>query len=235
MVLFDNALNSGKLLPSELLRKMYQPVTLANGKLFFTGGSRTYTLGWNVNEKNAQGQFAVWHDGSLVGLTTILFKNLTDSITYIMYENRNVPDFFRRFLAISNVLDGKKPSAVPLQRSLVRAYGMMLVQKGAHQAACKFNELKTDPGWYFYEHEMNELGYQLLLKSGFGNRVELALEVFKMNTLLFPASANAYDSYAEALMAAGLHAEAISMYKKSLQLNPGNETAKRNIQRLANE
>lgn len=232
MVLFDNALNSGKLLPPELVKQMYQPVKLANGKPFFTGGSKTYTLGWNVNEKNAAGQFAVWHDGSLVGLTTMLFENRTDGITYIMYENRNVPDFFRRFLAISNVLDGKKPSAVPLQRSLVREYGVTLVQKGAHQAACRFNELKTDPGWYFYEHEMNELGYQLLLKSGFGNHVELALEVFRMNTLLFPGSANVYDSYAEALMAAELHAEAISMYKKSLGLNPGNEMAKRNIEKL---
>jgi CubicO group peptidase (beta-lactamase class C family) len=233
MALFSNALNSGKLLPPQLVKQMYQPVKLANGTPFFTGGSKTYTLGWNVNEKNAAGQFAVWHDGSLVGLTTIFFRNLTDGITYVMYENRNVPDFFRRFLAISNVMDGKKPSAVPLQKSLVREYGVRLVREGAHQAACRFNELKTDPGWYFYEHEMNELGYQLLLKSGFENHVELALEVFRINTLLFPGSANAYDSYGEALMAAGLNTEAISMYKKSLGLNPRNEAAKRNLAKLS--
>lgn len=235
MVLFDNALNDGKLLPPQLIKQMYQPVKLADGTNFFMGGKKTYTLGWNVNEKNALGQFAVWHDGSLVGLTTMLFKNLTDDITYIMYENRNVPDFFRRYLAISNVVDKGIPSSVPLKRSLVREYGVMLVQKGPHQAACRFNELKAETGWYFYEHEMNELGYQLLLKSSFKNHVELALEAFRMNTLLFPESANTYDSYAEALMAAGFREEAVSMYRKSLRLDPRNEMAKRNLQRLMNE
>lgn len=50
---------------------------------------------------------------------------------------------------------------------------------------------------------MNELGYQLLLGCGFRNHKELALEVFKINTPLFPESANVYDSYAEALMESG--------------------------------
>ena len=229
MVLFDNALNNGKLLPPQFMEIMYQTVKLANGKELSTGGGlKTYALGWNVNKKDASGKFAAWHDGSLVGLTTIFFRNLTDSITYIMYENRNVPNFFRRYLAIQNVVDGKKPSPVSLQKSLVREYGVALVQHGAHYAACRFNELKADTGWYFYEHEMNELGYHLLkFKSA-----ELALEVFKLNTLLFPGSANAYDSYAEGLMNAGFNAEAISMYKKSLQLNPQNAEGKRNLEKL---
>ncbi|WP_343305973.1 serine hydrolase domain-containing protein [Chitinophaga niabensis] len=232
MVMFDKALNNGKLLPSHLVKLMYQPVKLANGKNFFMGGSKTYTLGWNVNEKDASGKFAVWHDGSLVGLTTIFFRNLTDSITYMMYENRNVPNFFRRYLAIQNIMDGRKPAPVSLQKSLVREYGATLVKYGPHPAACRFNELKADTGWYFYEHEMNELGYHLLLKSDFENRVELALEVFKLNTLLFPGSTNAYDSYAEALMNGGLNAQAIAMYKKSLQLDPSNAGARRNLEKL---
>jgi len=234
MVLFDKALNNGKLLPPQMMELMYQTVKLANGKELSTGGGlKTYTLGWNVNKKDASGKFAAWHDGSLVGLTTIFFRNLTDSITYMMYENRSVPNFFRRYLAISDVMNGKKPSPVSLQKSLVREYGVALVQHGAHDAACRFNELKADPAWYFYEHEMNELGYHLLLKSDFKNRVELALEVFKLNTLLFPGSANAYDSYAEGLMNAGLNAQAIAMYKKSLALNPANAAAKRNLEKLS--
>lgn len=231
MVLFDKALRNGKLLPAELVKQMYRAVKLANGALFFTGGKKTYTLGWNINERNSRGQFAVWHDGSLVGLTTILFKNLTDDITYIVYENRNVPNFFRRFLAITDVMDGVKPTEVPLQISLVREYGVALTQKGADHAAARLNELRSSPGWYLYEHEMNALGYQLLLKSDFKNRKELALEVFKINTLLFPKSANVYDSYAEALMDAGMAAEAIAMYKKAIYLDPKNEAAKNNLKK----
>lgn len=232
MVLFDNALTSGKLLAQNTAKQMYRPVKLASGDLFFTGGTKTYTLGWNVNEKNFAGQFVAWHDGSLVGLTTIYFKNLTDDVTYIMYENKNTPLFFRRFLAISNIIDGLKPADVSLQKSLVREYGVTLVQKGPHFATDRFNELKSSPDWYFQEHEMNELGYQLLLKSDNQERKGLSIEVFKMNTLLFPESPNVYDSYAEALMTLGLNEEAIMFYKKAIQLNPKNEAAKANLKKL---
>ena len=232
MVKFDQALSNGLLLSPELVKRMYEPVRLANGDPFFLGGKKTYTLGWNVNEKNSLGQFVVWHDGSLVGLTTILFRNLTDEITYVMCENRNVPNFFRRFLAISNVMDGVKITEVPLQKSLVREYGAALVTKGAHYAVARLNELKANPDWYFYEHEMNELGYNLLRKSTINAHIELSLEVFKLNTLLFPESANTYDSYAEALQEAGMAAEAIRMYQKALQLNPKNEQAQRNLKNL---
>lgn len=229
---FDQALNTGKLLSPDLVKALYQPVKLANGEHFFTGGKKTYTLGWNVNEKNALGQFAAWHDGSLVGHTTMLFKNLTDELTYIMYENRNTPGFFMRYLAISQVMDNVKINRVSLQKSLVREYGAALVGKGPHCAAARLNALKSDPDWYFNEHEMNELGYELLRKSNFSSHRELAVEVFKLNTLLSPENANVYDSYAEGLMSLGLKAEAILMYQKVLKLNPNNEVAKENLKRL---
>jgi CubicO group peptidase (beta-lactamase class C family) len=235
MALFDNALNQNKFLSPQLTKQLFQPVKLANGQPFFTGGNKTYTLGWNVNQKNSAGQFVAWHDGSLVGLTTIFFKNFTDDITYIMYENRNIPLFFRRFLVISNIMDGLKPADVSLQKSLVRAYGVALVQKGTQYAAARFNELKSDPNWYFQEHEMNELGYQLLLKSSVETHKALAEEVFKLNTLLFPQSSNVYDSYAEVLMKLGRNEEAILMYKKTLQLNPNNKDAQNNLKKLKGE
>jgi tetratricopeptide (TPR) repeat protein len=50
-----------------------------------------------------------------------------------------------------------------------------------------------------------------------------ALEVFRTNTELFPRSWNAYDSYGEALRKAGRVGEAIRIYERSLELNPGNE------------
>lgn len=232
LLLFDRALSGGKLLPGELQRLMYSPVKLANGENFYLGGRKTYTLGWNQNEKNAAGQYVVWHDGSLVGLTTILFRNLTDSVTYVVYENRVTPDFFRRFLAITQVIDGKQPLRVPLQQSLVRAYGATLVAEGVEAAAARLDQLQGDSAWYFHEHEMNELGYDLLLKSPDGRHRPLAVEVFKLNVRLFPKSANAYDSYGEALMRTGRKRKAVEMYRKSLQLNPGNEGAKRALAEL---
>ena len=45
---------------------------------------------------------------------------------------------------------------------------------------------------------MNRLGFDLM-KSDLPRNLKLTLEVFKLNTLLFPKSGNIYDSYALAL------------------------------------
>ena len=42
--------------------------------------------------------------------------------------------------------------------------------------------------------------------------------IFKANTILFPNSANTYDSYGEALLAAGKSAEAVKSYQKAVNL-----------------
>lgn len=53
------------------------------------------------------------------------------------------------------------------------------------------------------------------------------LEVLRLNTVLFSASWNVYDSYAEGLKVVGRRQEAILMYRKSLELNPKNQGAER--------
>lgn len=69
------------------------------------------------------------------------------------------------------------------------------------------------------ENEMNQIGYQLL---GDGKSEEAA-QVFVLNIEAFPESANAYDSYAEALMNLGRNEEAIKNYKISVEMNPANQ------------
>ncbi len=78
------------------------------------------------------------------------------------------------------------------------------------------------------EQDLNTLGYSFLGKEKLDN----ALEVFKLTTILFPDSFNAYDSYGEALLKSNRKAEAIEMYEKSIQLNPENENGKKMLQQL---
>ena len=81
------------------------------------------------------------------------------------------------------------------------------------------------------EQDLNTLGYSFL-----GNEeLDKALEVFKLTTILFPDSFNAYDSYGEALLKANRNAEAIEMYKKSIELNPENKNAKTILLKLKQE
>jgi tetratricopeptide (TPR) repeat protein len=75
---------------------------------------------------------------------------------------------------------------------------------------------------------INQLGYEWMNR---GNISE-ALEIFKLNTGLFPASSNVYDSLAEAYMNNNDSGNAIANYKKSLELNPDNRNAREMLKKL---
>lgn len=84
---------------------------------------------------------------------------------------------------------------------------------------------RKDPGFKPAEHELNDWGYRLL---AFGDTAK-ALSVLALTAELFPASGNAQDSLAEAYAANGDKAAAITHYRRSLALDPGNNNA---VQRL---
>ncbi|MDP4176666.1 MAG: DUF3471 domain-containing protein, partial [Bacteroidota bacterium] len=109
-----------------------------------------------------------------------------------------------------------------VQKSLVQIMWKTLEQEGTESAIKKFRDLKVKKNEYAYsEGEINRLGYNLLS----ANKVDQAIEIFKLNTEEFPKSSNVYDSYGEALLKKGLKDEAVVNYKKSLELNPGNTNA----------
>ena len=88
---------------------------------------------------------------------------------------------------------------------------------------------KQDNKWIpFSETRMNILGYQYL-QSG---KMEEAIELFKLNVLAYPESANTYDSLGEAYMIKGDKELAIQNYKKSLELNPDNQNAVQKLKQL---
>jgi CubicO group peptidase (beta-lactamase class C family) len=67
------------------------------------------------------------------------------------------------------------------------------------------------------ESRLNRIGYDLLRA---GKKTE-AIAVLRLNTELYPGSANPWDSLAEATEAAGDRAAAISLYRKALALANG--------------
>jgi tetratricopeptide (TPR) repeat protein len=75
------------------------------------------------------------------------------------------------------------------------------------------------------EQEINAAGYTLLREG----QAERALELFDLNTRIFPESWNTWDSLGEVHFNLGHKEEAIKAYKKSLELNPNNEPAERMI------
>lgn len=77
--------------------------------------------------------------------------------------------------------------------------------------------------------ELNTLGY-VYLRSG---KLDKALKVFELNTILFPHEHNVYDSYAEALAMNGNNELAKEYYERVLLLDRFNENATEQIAKLS--
>ncbi len=76
---------------------------------------------------------------------------------------------------------------------------------------------------YSLEEEVNKFGYELLHQQ----KRESALQIFKLNTELYPQAFNTWDSYGECLLLLDRKKEALRAYRKSLKLNPANENARK--------
>lgn len=79
-----------------------------------------------------------------------------------------------------------------------------------------------------FERDVNALGYRLL---GSG-AVDQAVAVFRINTHVYPQSANTFDSLGEALLNAGRHQEAIAAYRQALAIDPHFPSSVQALQRL---
>lgn len=111
---------------------------------------------------------------------------------------------------------------------LTSRFNHALETAGLEAAVAAHRQFKATRPARFTELEVNALGYAHLQ----AGRVDVAIAVLRLNTEDYPRSANTWDSYAEALAAAGRTAEAIASYRKSLELNPGNANATEMIRKL---
>ncbi len=92
--------------------------------------------------------------------------------------------------------------------------------------------LKAKDKYFYVEADINGFAYFLLQQQ---KQVDDAVKLFELNAQLHPASWNVYDSLAEAYYVKGDKKKALSLYKKSLELNPQNENGKKFIAQIENE
>ncbi len=79
------------------------------------------------------------------------------------------------------------------------------------------------------EAQINAQGYRLMQLK----KLDEAIQVFTLNTQLFPKAWNTWDSLGEAYMEKGEKDIATGFYKKSMELNPKNENGKKMLEKLA--
>jgi len=108
---------------------------------------------------------------------------------------------------------------------------VQLKKRGFEKAIDVVNEEKIkNPKFQPTESDLNDWAYRMMSN---GQNKE-ALQIFKLNVLLYPESWNVYDSYGESLLKEGQKEEAIKMYQKSVEMNPNNQGGKKALERLMN-
>lgn len=78
------------------------------------------------------------------------------------------------------------------------------------------------------ENKLNNLGYEFLRN----NQLEDAIEVLKINAVLYPNSSNVFDSLGEAYLKKKDTVNAVISFKKSLEINSENKSAQRFLTKI---
>lgn len=78
------------------------------------------------------------------------------------------------------------------------------------------------------ERILHDLGYNYIQK----NEFEKAVEIFKINTVLYPKVADTFDSLGEAYLLLKDTTNAIKNYKKAISINPENESSLRVLKKI---
>ncbi|WP_316839340.1 serine hydrolase [Pedobacter gandavensis] len=100
-------------------------------------------------------------------------------------------------------------------------------------ALASFKKVKAEAPEHYLISEsfINGQGYNFLNT----RKLDKAIAIFRINTLLYPESGNAYDSLGEAYLANGDKKLAKENYEKALKLNPGNENAAKIVKSITSE
>ena len=207
------AIEQGKLLDSKLVETMWAPVAFNDGK------PGQWGMGWTILPRGAgrravgmtggaRSAFFIYpeHDVAVVILTNLAGSYPEDAIDQIaaIYA----PDY--------------RLIGVPALRAGLEA-------KGFADADAVLAEVKRqDPSFAPGEADLNDWGYRLLAS----RRTREALVVMKLIAGMFPQSGNAFDSLGEAYAATGDKAQAITAYRRAIELDPKNDNARNRLGRL---
>ena len=220
MFLWDQALYTDKLVSKETLQQIFTPHL------------EGYGFGWHISDVEIGNlkKNLITHSGGIFGFNTIIMRFPEDNSCIVIlnnYSNGNIRNLGNSIAAILYDQDYSQP-----KRSLTEEMFKTYKEKGLTEAISEFNQHKDNKEEYFVaEGELNNLGYNLLGN----NKTDEAIEIFKLNVVMFPESANVYDSLGEAYLKNGNNEQAIANYKKSVELNPENQNGKKILSDLQNK
>ncbi len=225
LFIWDQALYTEKLLPKKFMDMLFQKYIPAFGQY--------YGYGWSsgkieIGNSNDSINF-IGHGGGVNGFNTLITRLPEDKSTVILLNNTGgapLQNITESILAI----EYGKTYDLPKQ-SLATAIMAEISTKNLQAGLSFYEKNKSSKEYSLKENELNSVGYQLFRS----DRIEEAAAIFKLNVEAFPKSSNVYDSYGEVLMKQGKNDLAIENYKRSVDLNPGNQNAIDMLQKLGVE
>ncbi len=205
---------------------LWTPAKLNNGK---TGGFSSllngYAAGWPIVAREEHPAAA-----PVGGGRSAVFVYPNDNLSIIVLTNLSggTPDAFIDELAGFYIPDMKESNGFGLSSS-IKLLRTELEKSGYKNAIKAFEKIKkVHAGFELPEDDVNSWGYKLINQK----RITDALEIFKLNVSLYPASANTFDSLGEIYAELDNTELAIKNYEQSVKLNPQNSNAKSQIQKL---
>ncbi len=189
-----------------------------------------YGYGWEIKEKPIGNGTAtvktIGHSGSLNGFCALFTRIPTSNSTIILLNNTRRAYLNSITTAVTGILNDQ-PYDFP-KKPLAKFMTQVIEKDGIEEGISFYKHHKDHADYYVSETELIVAGYRFL----HAGNAEDAAAVFRLSIEIFPDRDNPYDSYAEALMTLEKNDEAIKNYKKSLELNPNNNNAKKMLMKL---
>lgn len=210
------ALKTNKILPKSLFEQLTTPYILEQ-----EGGNSYYGYGWAIYNSDRSTKI-ISHNGG----NEIFFHD------YIWLPEEDV-----LIILFTNTSSREVEVAWPIEKMIFDAgYPIEAIKKNLFFLVFDFikendieqvDKLKATIKEKYTaiiknSSELNRLGYELLRYEEMNKkeRAAWAVELFKLNTELFPTNGNIWDSLGEGYLNIGQKNKAISSYKKALELAP---------------
>ncbi len=174
-------------------------------------------LGWHYAQNGDD--TIIWHNGATAGYKSFtgFIEGTQKGVVVLGNADTDIGRIGMKLLGDPRPLEVPKPSIATIVNKEIDANGIESAIKLYKQL-----QVEQSDAYKFDENQLNTLAYQYLGEDN--NKV--ALELFKLNVASFPDASNPYDSLGEAYLKVGDTTQAITNYKKSLELNPANDNAK---------
>lgn len=187
-------------------------------------------VGLQMNEKGS----SIWHwgDNGDYKCFYMAFPDKNESLVYFTHSQYGLfiaEDMLNLFFGPQTTWAVKWLGCGYNSPQSIKALRAELEKIGYDHSIEAANDLKKKiSNFNLIENDLNELGFILLKQE----KKKDAIEIFKLNLYLYPGSANAYDSIAEAYETDGDFDLAIKYFKQCLELNPKNDYAAERIKKL---